>query len=180
MERMVTDTAKSFVDWIKLSPRYLLPICIFTGFVVFAPPNVLSIFGITGIVESYRAYFGLAFLLSAALLASSALIATCEWLKGKYRERVTRKYRRRRLRQLTEDEKAILRGYIEGQTRTQYLAMSNGTVGQFVVEKILFRASSLGSVADYFPYNIQPGAWEYLNDHPEVLEPASLPDHGDV
>jgi hypothetical protein len=84
MERMVTDAAKSFVDWIKLSPRYLLPICIFTGFVVFAPPNVLSIFGIMGLVESYRAYFGLAFLLSATLLASSALIATCMWLKGKY------------------------------------------------------------------------------------------------
>jgi hypothetical protein len=85
------------------------------------------------------------------------------------------------LPQLTEDEKAILRGYIEGQTRTQYLAMSNGTVGQFVVEKILFRASSLGSVADYFPYNIQPWAWDYLNNHPEVLEPTpSLPDHDNV
>jgi hypothetical protein len=180
MERMVTDTAKTFVDWIKLSPRYLLPICIFTGFVVFAPPNVLSIFGLTGFVSTYRAYFGSAFLLSAALVVSSVCIAFYEWLKRKHRERVTREHRHQRLRQLTEDEKAILRGYIEGQRRTQILSMSDGTVGQFVVEKILFRASKLGSVADYFPYNIQPWAWEYLNKHPELLEPASPPpDHGD-
>jgi hypothetical protein len=169
---VITDVAKNLVDWIKLSPRYLLLICILTGFVAFAPPTWLSIFWITGLVSSYRPWFGLAFLLSAALLASSALIATCEWLKGKYRERATRKYRHRRLRQLTEDEKAILRGYVEGQTKTQYLAMSNGTVGQFVAEKILFRASSLGSVADYFPYNIQPWAWKYLNEHPELLDPS--------
>jgi len=177
---MFTDTAKNLIEAIKLSPRYLLPIWIFTGFVVFAPKELLSIFGLTDIVSSYRPYFGLAFLLSGALLVSSACIAFYEWLKRKHRERVTRTFRHQRLRQLTEDEKAILRGYIEGQTRTQVLSMSDGTVGQFVVEKILFRASSLGSVADYFPYNIQPWAWEYLNEHPELLEPASPPpDHSD-
>jgi len=31
-----------------------------------------------------------------------------------------------------------------------------------------------------FAYNIQPWAWEYLKEHPEVLEPGSLPDHGNV
>ena len=163
------DTAKSFVDWVKLSPRYLLPICIFTGFVVFAPPNVLSFFGLTEFVSTYRAYFGSAFLLSAALVASSACIAFYGWLKRKHRERATREYRHRRLRQLTEDEKAILRGYIEDQTRTQNLSMSDGRVGQLVREKILIRSSSLGTFADFFAFNIQPWAWEYLNEHPELL-----------
>jgi transposase len=32
------------VEWIKLSPRYLLPLLLFTGFVLFAPHTWLAIF----------------------------------------------------------------------------------------------------------------------------------------
>jgi len=177
---MVTDIAKNLVDWIKLSPRYLLPICIFAGFVVFAPPQVLSIFGLIDMVSRYRPWFGLAFLLSAALLASSAVFAFYEFMKKKRLEEAVRKHRRLRLHQLTEDEKELLRGYIHNQTRTQYLSMSDGRVGQLQTEKIIFRASNLGDYLDGFAYNIQPWAWEYLNDHPEVLDPTfEQPDHGD-
>jgi hypothetical protein len=175
-----TSLAKSIMEAIKLSPRYLLPICIFTGFLVFAPKDVLSIFGLTGIVSSYRPYFGLVFLGSVSLLASSAFIVLYEFIKAKRRQRAVREYRRQRLHHLTEDEKELLRGFIEGQTRTQYLSMADGRVGQLGTEKILFRASSLGEYVDAFAYNIQPWAWEYLNKHPELLEPASPPpDHGD-
>lgn len=37
-------------------------------------------------------------------------------------------------------------------------------------EKIIYRASSLSSYYTNFPYNIQPWAWEYLNQHPDLLE----------
>jgi len=178
---MFTDTAKNLIEAIKLSPRYLLPIWIFTGIVVFAPKGVLSIFGLTDIVSSYRPYFGLAFLLSGALLASSACIAFYHWTRARRRERRVRRYQHQRLNNLTEDEKELLRGFIHNQTRTQYLSMSDGRVGQLQTEKILFRASNLGQYMDFFAYNIQPWAWDYLNKHPELLEPTpSLPDHDNV
>jgi len=177
---MVTDTAKSLIDWIKLSPRYLLPVCIFCGFVVFAPPRLLSIFGLTGIVSSYRPWFGLAFLLSAALVVSSAVFALYERLKERRLGKTVREYQRHRLHHLTEGEKELLRGFIHNQTRTRNLSMSDGRVGQFEMENIIFRSSSLGQYPDAFAYNIQPWAWEYLNKHPEVLQPASPTENGDV
>ena len=47
-----------YLDWIKLSPRYLLPLAIFTGFVVLAPLAWLDVFALTDFVERYRPYFG--------------------------------------------------------------------------------------------------------------------------
>jgi hypothetical protein len=172
---MIAAALKNLVEAIKLSPRYLLPVCLFSGFVVFAPPETLSIFGLTDIVERYRPWFGLAFLASSVLLLGAALAALYGWLQTRRRERAMLKHGRRRLKRLTEDEKAILRGFIEGQTRTQYLPISDGRVRQFEMERIIFRASKLGQYPDAFAYNIQPWAWEYLNKHPEVLDPGDLP-----
>ena len=42
------------VEWIKLSPRHLLPLSLFTGFVLFAPQKWLAVFGIFGFVSDYR------------------------------------------------------------------------------------------------------------------------------
>ncbi len=45
------------VEWIKLSPRYLLPISLFTGFALFAPEGSLSVFGLQDVVADYRLHF---------------------------------------------------------------------------------------------------------------------------
>ncbi len=71
-----------YLDWIKLSPRYLLPIFLFTGFVLFAPPEVLDPFGLTDLVARYRPVFGLVCALSATLLLSSGAWLFTTGLKG--------------------------------------------------------------------------------------------------
>ena len=47
--------------------------------------------------------------------------------------------------------------------------MADGVVGGLEGERVLYRASSLGCSVDYFAYNIQPWAWEYLNEHRKLL-----------
>ena len=156
------------VEWIKLSPRYLLPLLLFTGFVLFAPSSVLSAFGLVGFVSDYRPWFGAAFLLSATLLISAA-IAACYGRVIRWRRQAQReKYMRRRLHHLSEPEKEILRGYIEWSTRTRYLPMHDGVVGGLEVEHIIFRSSNFGDLASW-AYNVQPWAWEYLNENPKLL-----------
>jgi hypothetical protein len=157
------------VEWIKLSPRHLLPLSLFTGFVLFAPQRWLAVFGLVGFVAEWRPYFGAAFLLSTALLLSAAIVAGYGWVKQKREEVALLRSRRERLHHLSEPEKDILRGYIEDQTRTQYLPMHDGVVGGLQAERIIFRASSLSRGWDEFAYNIQPWAWEYLNKHPKLL-----------
>jgi transposase len=161
------------VDWIKLSPRYLLPIVLVTGFLLFASKDTLEIFGLAGLVSDYRSWLGLVFLLFAFLLVSAAITSglslAYRWIKQKRKNAAFLRRGRERLRHLSEPEKEILRRYIEGQTRTQYLAMSDGVVNGLVHEGILYRASTLSSFLDHFAYNIQPWAWDYLNDHPKLL-----------
>jgi hypothetical protein len=40
------------VEWIKLSPRHLIPLSLFTGFVLFAPERWLAVFGLVDLVDS--------------------------------------------------------------------------------------------------------------------------------
>ena len=40
------------VEWIKLSPRHLLPLSLFTGFVLFAPGEWLAVFGLLDLADN--------------------------------------------------------------------------------------------------------------------------------
>jgi hypothetical protein len=157
-----------YVEWIKLSPRYLLPISLFTGFVLFAPQEMLDRFGLVRLLSDYRPYFGLVFLLSTTLLLSAALAAVYSWFKKRRRQRARLKYMRQRLHHLAEPEKVILRGFVYNGTRSQYLDMADGTIGGLEVEGIIFRSSNVGNINSW-AYNIQPWAWRYLTSHPDLL-----------
>lgn len=165
----MVDVSK-LVDWIKLSPRYLVPLSLVTGFVLFAPQRWLAVFGLVGFVSDYRPWFGAAFLLSTTLLVSAAKTAGYGWVVGRRQQARRLEAMKRRLHNLSEPEKEILRGYIEGDTRTQYLSMHDGVVSGLEVERILFRATVLSRGWDEFAYNIQHWAWEYLNKNPKLLQ----------
>jgi hypothetical protein len=42
------------VEWIKLSPRHLLPLSLFTGFVLFAPQRWLAVIAPLGLASNKR------------------------------------------------------------------------------------------------------------------------------
>jgi hypothetical protein len=156
------------LDWIKLSPRHLLPLAIFTGFLVFAPPDLLDVFGLTDFVERYRMYFGLGFLLSAALLLGSGIAAGYDWRQRRREEAQFKQRLEQALEHLSEPEKEVLRGYIDSGTKTRYFSMKDGVVGGLRTQGILYPPNRLGDM-ERWAYNIQPWAWDYLNDHPELL-----------
>ena len=74
------DVSK-YLDWIiKLSPRFLFAIALFTGIVLFGPSWLLDTLGMTDWVTRFRYYFGLVFLLSAVLLLSRWGMAVYDWV----------------------------------------------------------------------------------------------------
>jgi hypothetical protein len=135
-----------YLDWIKLSPRYLLPIAVFTGFILFAPQELLARFGLVSWLSEYRPYFGLVFLLSATLLLSAALVALYNWVMEGRRQRARMKQMQQRLHKLAEPEKEILRRFIYNRTKSQMLNMADGTVGSLEAQQIIFRSSSVGNI----------------------------------
>ena len=85
------------VEWIRLSPRHLLPLSSLTGFLLFAPQRWLAAFGIAGFVSDYRPYIGVTFLLSTVLLISAAIVAGYGWAMRKRPEAALLRGRRERL-----------------------------------------------------------------------------------
>ena len=155
-------------EWLKLSPKYLFPICLVTGFALFAPANILEVFGINSLVSEIRPYLGIVFLLSASLLITNLFTSSYSWAQKKYQRALKLKAWQKNLHSLTDEEKYILQHFINNRTQTQYLPMDNGVVNGLEIKKVIFKASNIGNL-DEWAYNIQPWAWEYLNNHPELL-----------
>jgi len=63
------------VEWIKLSPRHLLPLSLFPASFYSRRRSGWPYFGIVGFVSEWRPYFGLGFLLSITLLGSTSMDA---------------------------------------------------------------------------------------------------------
>lgn len=158
-----------YLEAIKLSPKYLTPFVIVSGFLLFARPGMLEVFGLNTFTANYRPYIGMIFLLSSALVLSHWLITLYQWIaKRRLRSKRLRRSKQR-LHNLTGEEREILRGYVGGNTRTQYLQIESGVAAGLEFEHIIFRSSNVGSLDDGWAYNIQPWAWEYLNERRELL-----------
>ena len=167
--------ARETMDWsklleaIKLPPKYLVPICLASGFLLFGKPSYVALLGLDSFVDSYRPWIGLVFILSLPLLLLEVLQRIWSWLSRKYKNIKSRFAARHRLEHLTQEEKEILREYIFNQSKTQVLDLADGVVQGLVHAKIIDQASPLGSLADGFAYNIQPWAWNYLNKNKHLL-----------
>jgi len=161
------DTSK-FLDWIKLSPRYLTPFAVVSGFLLFAKEKWLEVLGLAEFVPKYRPYIGVILLLSVGLLASHWLNSLYGWISQ--RRKLSRKLKNgmKHLQTLTLEEKELLRGYIKADTRTQYLPMGSGVVSGLEWDMILIRSSNIGDLEGW-AYNIQPWVWDYLHEHPDLL-----------
>jgi len=157
------------LNWIKLSPKYLLGIEIISGFLLFGNSALLETLGLKEFQGQYRSWIGLSLVISSGLLGAHILVEI--WTKGKNKVSTKRVVRagKTRLKNLTQQEKKILNGFISNQTRTWSLDFTDGVVSGLESYKIIYRAGNMSNGGTYFSYNIQPWAWEYLNKHPELL-----------
>ena len=171
------------LDWIKLSPKYLFPVSLATGFLLFAKSEYLAALGLTELRSKYLPWIGGVFLLSTALFLSHVVTAFFSWLREKINLYFVVRYGRKKLHNLTNDERRILRDYIGRGTKTQNLSVEDGVVSELESENIIYQSSNIGRLVSGFAYNIQPWAWEYLNKNPELLfsksELKALKEHKD-
>ncbi len=154
-----------FIEWIKLTPRYLLPIALVSGFLLFAPNTVQKVFGTLKFVEQFRFWIGLIFLLSTSLTISDLTIKTIALVSKNIKAKRTSNNMVKQLYSLSPEERTILARYIFGNTKTLPLSVASGVVNGLEIMKIIFKSSHLAYLVDSWPYNIQPWVWVYLNEH---------------
>jgi len=167
-EVRLMDLSK-LIEWVKLSPQYIGAIFIAACVLLFAPESIQASLGISTFVENYRSWIGAVFVASGALLISHLGAYFVSKVTAWNKKRLFVKYGKKRLHNLTPDGKGILRGYIQGHKRSQILSEFDGIAKGLVKVMIIYRASNIGSHSG-FAYNIQPWAWDYLNQHLELLD----------
>lgn len=159
-----------FKEWLELKSSHLFAIAFCSGVLLFAPDNFLSRIGLIKLADNFRSWIGGAFLLSTVLLLTRVLRGVTAPLRAWMRKKLFIRRKSRYLHDLTPEEKEVLRGFIENDTKTRSLSMMDGNVTGLANHDVIYRSSSLGHMGGYFAYNIQPWAWEYLRENPELLE----------
>jgi len=160
---------RTILDWIKLSPKYLLPIVIVSGFLIFSNGNILNIFGLFIIVNQYRGWIGIIFLVTIALLLSDVALRMVQWLQNKRKLNEKFKDLTSRLYKLTPYEKNIILGFTENNTRTQYLSIEDGTIQELSNFEIIYRSSNFGRSTNRWSFNIQPWAWDFIRKNKDKI-----------
>lgn len=165
----------SFVDsilgWVKLAPKYVLPVALVSGVMVIAPGAWLQALGIGVFVGAYRGWIGVVFLASSALLLSHFVYWVGGLVKGRFDLHDFRRRGRKYLSDLTPGEKRILSWFIVHDTRTQMLLVQDGVTSGLETAGVIYRSASAGDMVRGFAHNIQPWAWEDLRANPSLLEP---------
>ncbi len=156
------------LDWIKLSPKYLAAIAIFAGLLLFAPRSITETLGLFPIVEQYRTWIGLAFFLTVALLGVHVASWVFDSVKERWNLDQIKRMQIKYLHKLTNEEKAVLRGYILQKSRTQLLDYTDGVVSGLEGMSIIYRATTMSQRFN-FAYNIQVWIYDYLQKHQELI-----------
>jgi hypothetical protein len=159
---------QKFFELLKAPIRVIIGAFVVDSILIFAPASFLQSLGVLQYREKGKPYFG--WLL--ALLSAWIVAAIAGAIEDKIRSYFFLRIMKKRLTLLTTEEKNILRNYIEGKTRSLYLDIGSGIVQGLVDASIIYRATSISSPIHgfgAFAYNIQQWAWEYLNDHRDLL-----------
>ena len=160
-------------EWLNLKPRFWFGILLSTSALLFLPSEVLDKIGLKDFRDTQKTWIGLVFLGSTVFLSSYAAEEIWTTSKKAYLERRQLKSWQNQIVDLSPPEKLVLREYIENQETTRYFEISNGIVNGLVAKKILYCASNIGAYWTSFPFNMQPWAWKYLNEHTDILNDIS-------
>jgi hypothetical protein len=156
------------VDWIKLSPTYILAISLSSGILLFSNDRFLDTIGLAQIRNQFKTYIGLAFLISLSLLASHLIVTIYQYTHKKFINFENRHNRKNLLQNLTSQEKEILLPYILQDVSNQYLPMDDGVVGGLLAKGVIFQGAFIGEI-DSWAFNIQPWAYQLLKEQRNLL-----------
>jgi hypothetical protein len=92
-------------------------------------------------------------------------IIASAWRTRKQRDAAVKAFR-----SLSPDEKAMLTGYILGKTKTMHFDTTNAVAQGLVAQGILHLPAQHFDILEGMSFLIQPWAWDYLREHPELLK----------
>lgn len=158
-----------FIEFLKLAPKYFLPILILSAIIVFSPIEWLRFLSLEMIGEKYKWFFSILFLISASMFLSGVIIKLYDGYVLKRKKKNTRNTIKKKLGNLSERQKSILKTLLDGDSRTITLPMNDGEVIELERYYLIYRTSSLSKGLEYFDYCLQPVAEEVIKNNRNLL-----------
>lgn len=150
------DLSKA-IEWLKLSPRYLLAAVIATGAYLILRPHQSAEFGLNVFDDEIRPWVFLAFLICGSLLLAHAISRCGTWLQERWEIHVGERRLRASVLNLSEDEKDALLRAIGSGSKTLYFSATSGVAGGLERQSFIFRSSSLSTRGAKFAYTFNRG-----------------------
>jgi Super-infection exclusion protein B len=164
----MTDFSK-ILDWIKLQPRHLAGAVVASGAYLLLGSKQLAFLGLSSVDAELRPWVAGLLLVSAGFLSAHGVASCFAAAQKAWNSRRLLRFRQTSLHHLSPEERAVLAAYVLQNTKSLQLQITSGVAGGLEAAGIIYRSSSVGRMGSGFAYNIQPWAWEYLREHPELL-----------
>ncbi len=165
---MLNEFAKTFLEYLKLAPRYLIALGTIAAILLFSKQQLLEYVGVAEFSQKYRSILGLILIIAFALFITSISSEAIALIKKSWRRRKLYQRVIKRLHCLTENEKQILRFYIQKNTRANLLDIRCGDVSSLISSAIIYQSTDYGNIS-VVAHNINEIAWDYLHKHPCLL-----------
>lgn len=166
---LTTEIAKTFLEFLKLAPRYLIALSVMAASLLFSSHQLLEQIGVVEFVKNNRSVLGITLVVTVSLFVVSVAADAISLIKEWWRRRKLYRHITDKLHTLTEDEKQILRFYLANNTRSNMLRIDDGVVQGLKSDGIIYQSASLGSMHGGFAHNISNVAWDYLHEHQHLL-----------
>jgi len=157
------------INWFKVSNTHLFAVVIGCSIILFAPDKFIEKLDLFDVKNTYQLLISALFLISASILIARFFNSIIQWVRTRITWKNNLKIMQNNLHTLTPGEKIILRSYISNNTKTQTLLVQDGVVQGLVAKKVICRFANLGTMMGGFDFNIQPWAWDYLQQNTYLL-----------
>lgn len=162
---------KEFISFLKLPPSILSALALASGFIIFAPSKLLERLYFVDFKDSYGFYIGLVFIISISILLVYLIIKLVKYFLDKRSDKRVKEGQLKFLRELSFEEKQLLREIIACPDYTMVLPVNNGVVVKLQSFYVLTPAGSNHLVDAYdmrIPYFVQPWVIKMVRENPEL------------
>jgi hypothetical protein len=157
---------------VSQTPRVLMGILIFCLIAIEMPVSTLKEMGLLSIRDEYLIWLWVLLFLSLSMLISHSIFKYSSTIKDLYLGWITKRRRMGVFRILTNEEKNILKDYVDNDVLTKSFSMFSGKHKRLENYGVIYASSEISVPGrGTFDFNISQWAKDYLRKHPELLGP---------
>lgn len=168
----MNNITANLIDFFKLPIKIICALAIASSIILFLPDNIVSKLYVQKFRSDYGFAIGIVFVITVSILLVTMCIIAQRFITKKYKNKIFYKNSNKRLKVLSQYQKAIIYGLFLETNYTYNLPLNDGAVRCLESYIMITKAASQYPAEDMynpvFPYMLQPWVVERLNNDEEM------------